>query len=117
MRPLFLLPRLVPRPPAPSGYSILPRGRRCSTSDSGRPIAAATGAGGNTTALVGTPEQVAESIVDYYDAGVTSILIRGFKPLEDAIDYGREVILVRAEVERRDRAAAKDSTSLASAAD
>jgi alkanesulfonate monooxygenase len=82
------------------------------------PIAAATGAGGNTTALVGTPEQVAESIVDYYDAGVTSILIRGFKPLEDAIDYGREVIpLVRAEVERRDRAAAKDSSSLASAAD
>jgi alkanesulfonate monooxygenase len=82
------------------------------------PIAAATGAGGNTTALVGTPEQVAESIVDYYDAGVTSILIRGFKPLEDAIDYGREVIpLVRAEVQRRDRAAAKDATSLASAAD
>lgn len=69
------------------------------------PIAAATGAGGNTTALVGTPEQVAESLLDYYDLGVTSILIRGFKPLEDVIDYGRELVpLVQAEVARRDRA-------------
>lgn len=68
------------------------------------PIAAATGAGGNTTALVGTPEQVAESLLDYYDAGVTNILIRGFRPLEDAIDYGREIIpLVHAEVAHRDR--------------
>jgi alkanesulfonate monooxygenase len=68
------------------------------------PIAAATGAGGNTTALVGTPEQVAESLLDYYDAGITTILIRGFRPLEDAIEYGREVLpLVKAEVARRDR--------------
>jgi alkanesulfonate monooxygenase len=71
------------------------------------PIAAATGAAGNTTALVGTPEQVAESLLDYYDAGVTTLLIRGFDPLEDAIDYGRELIpLVRAEVARRERQAA-----------
>lgn len=69
------------------------------------PIAAATGAGGNSTVLVGTPEQVAESILDYYDIGVTSILIRGFRPLEDAIEYGREVIpIVRQEVAARDRA-------------
>lgn len=67
------------------------------------PIAAATGAGGNTTALVGTPEQVAEAIVDYYDIGVRSILIRGFQPYEDAIDYGREIVpRVRDEVARRD---------------
>ncbi|WP_226889807.1 LLM class flavin-dependent oxidoreductase [Nostoc sp. MG11] len=46
--------------------------------------AAATGAYGNTTALVGTPEQVAESLFDYYDAGVTTLLIRGFDPVEDA---------------------------------
>lgn len=70
------------------------------------PIAAATGAGGNTTALVGTPEQVAESLLDYYDAGVSNILIRGFRPLEDAIEYGRDIIpLVRAEVARRDQLA------------
>lgn len=68
------------------------------------PIAAATGAAGNTTALVGTPEQVAESLLDYYDAGATTLLIRGFDPLEDAIDYGRELIpTVRAEVARRER--------------
>ncbi|MBD2731538.1 LLM class flavin-dependent oxidoreductase [Nostoc sp. FACHB-892] len=70
------------------------------------PIAAATGAAGNTTALVGTPEQVAEALVDYYDAGVTTLLIRGFDPLQDAIDYGREVIpLVRKEVAKRERQA------------
>ncbi|AFY34851.1 LLM class flavin-dependent oxidoreductase [Calothrix sp. PCC 7507] len=70
------------------------------------PIAAATGAYGNTTALVGTPEQVAESLVDYYDAGVTTILIRGFDPLADAIAYGRDVIpLVRDEVQRREQQA------------
>jgi alkanesulfonate monooxygenase len=68
------------------------------------PIAAATGARGNTTALVGTPEQVAEALLDYYDAGVTTILIRGFDPLPDAIEYGRELLpLVHAEVARRDR--------------
>ena len=69
-------------------------------------IAAAMGGAGNTTALVGTPEQVAESLLAYYDIGCTTLLIRGFDPLNDAIDYGRELIpLVRAEVARRDRAA------------
>lgn len=68
------------------------------------PVAAATGAGGNTTALVGTPEQVAESLLAYYDLGVTTLLIRGFDPLPDAIAYGRDLLpLVRAEVARRDR--------------
>jgi alkanesulfonate monooxygenase len=68
------------------------------------PIAAAMGGAGNTTALVGTPAQVAEALMDYYDLGVTTFLIRGFDPLNDAIDYGRELIpLVRAEVARRDR--------------
>jgi alkanesulfonate monooxygenase len=71
------------------------------------PIAAAVGGAGNTTALVGTPEQVAESLLDYHELGVTTLLIRGFDPLNDAIEYGRELIpLVRDEVARRDRAAA-----------
>ena len=71
------------------------------------PIAAAMGGAGNTTALVGTPEQVAESLLDYYEIGVTTLLIRGFDPLNDAIEYGRELIpLVRAEVARRERATA-----------
>jgi alkanesulfonate monooxygenase len=69
-------------------------------------IAAATGASGSTTALVGTPEQVAESLLDYYDAGATTILIRGFDPLQDAIDFGRNLIpLVRAGVAERERQA------------
>ena len=63
--------------------------------------ARATGARGNTTALVGTPEQVAEAMLEYYKIGVTTFLIRGFDPLEDAIDYGRELIpMVRREVAR-----------------
>jgi hypothetical protein len=45
---------------------------------------------------VGTPEQVAESLMAYYELGITTFLIRGFDPLDDAIDYGRELIpLVR----------------------
>jgi len=66
-------------------------------------IAAITGAAGNTTALVGTPEQVAESLMRYVDLGVDTLLIRGFLPYQDAIDYGRELIpLVRSEVARRE---------------
>jgi alkanesulfonate monooxygenase len=66
-------------------------------------VAAATGARGNTTALVGTPEQVAESMLAYYDLGVTTFLIRGFDPLEDAIDYGRALIpTVRRQIARRE---------------
>jgi alkanesulfonate monooxygenase len=65
-------------------------------------VAKVTGAGGNTTSLVGTPEQVADALLDYYDLGVTTFLIRGFDPLEDAIQYGRELIpLVRDAVKNR----------------
>jgi len=67
------------------------------------PIAKAVGAYGNTTALVGSPETVAQALLDYVDIGVTTLLIRGFDPLEDAADYGRRLIpLVREEVARRD---------------
>ena len=55
-------------------------------------IARETGARGNTTALVGTPQQVAEAFLDYYDLGVTTFLIRGFDPLEDALEYGRVLL-------------------------
>jgi alkanesulfonate monooxygenase len=82
------------------------------------PIAAATGAAGNSTALVGTPEQVAESLLDYYDAGVSTILVRGFLPLADAKEYGREVVpLVRAEVARRDREEAAKTRQAVAVAD
>ena len=69
------------------------------------PLASATGAAGNSTALVGTPETVARALLDYVDIGVTTILIRGYDPYDDAIDYGRHLLpLVREEVARRERA-------------
>lgn len=55
-------------------------------------IAALTGAKGNSTSLVGTPEQVADALLDYYDLGVTTFLIRGFDVIEDAEQYGRDLI-------------------------
>jgi alkanesulfonate monooxygenase len=58
----------------------------------------------NTTALVGTPEQVAEAIVRYYDLGVRGVLIRGFDPFVDAAEFGKELIpRIRALVVERDR--------------
>jgi alkanesulfonate monooxygenase len=72
-------------------------------------IAALTGAQGNSTGLVGTPEQVAESLLEYYDIGITTFLIRGFDPLGDAVAYGRELLpLVRDEVARRNSAIAAE---------
>jgi alkanesulfonate monooxygenase len=67
-------------------------------------LAAATGAAGSTTALVGTAEQVAESMLDYVDVGVTTLLIRGYDPYDDLADYAEVIRLVRDEVDRRDRA-------------
>ena len=70
------------------------------------PIAAASGASGSTTCLVGTPQQVADALLAYYDLGCSAFIIRGFDPLADAAEYGRELIpLVRAGVAQRRRAA------------
>ena len=59
-------------------------------------IAKVTGATGNSTALVGSYEQVADSLLAYVDLGVSTLLIRGFEPLADAYRYGRLISLVRA---------------------
>jgi alkanesulfonate monooxygenase len=55
-------------------------------------LAVATGAQGNSTALVGTPETVASALLEYYKLGATSLLIRGYDPRPDAIQYGEELI-------------------------
>jgi alkanesulfonate monooxygenase len=68
------------------------------------PLAAATGAAGNSTALVGTPEQVAEAMLAYVDIGVTTLLIRGYDAFDDARAHGEVVKLVREEVAHRDLA-------------
>ena len=45
------------------------------------PLAAATGAAGNSTALVGTPDTVAQALLDYVDIGVTTILLTRLRPV------------------------------------
>ncbi|MFE2429817.1 LLM class flavin-dependent oxidoreductase [Streptomyces sp. NPDC059373] len=67
------------------------------------PTAVATGGAGNSNALVGTPETVAQALLDYYDLGVDILSARGYDLLDDAIDFGRYVIpIVREEVAKRD---------------
>jgi alkanesulfonate monooxygenase len=55
-------------------------------------LAAATGAQGNSTALVGTPETVARAMLEYYKLGAASLLIRGYDPRPDAVQYGEQLI-------------------------
>jgi alkanesulfonate monooxygenase len=66
------------------------------------PTVTATNARGASTALVGSPQTIADSLLDYVDIGAELISIRGYDNLNDAIDYGRYVLpLVRAELDRR----------------
>ncbi len=105
--------QLGPRPQAEGARRLMEFAKQGEVHDERlwMPIAAAAGGSGNTTALVGTPEQVADSLLAYYDIGVTTLLIRGFDPLNDAIEYGRELIpLVREGVAKRERQAAAVGT-------
>ncbi|MEU8921308.1 LLM class flavin-dependent oxidoreductase [Kitasatospora sp. NPDC048545] len=76
------------------------------------PTAAATGGAGNSNALVGTPETVAQALLDYHDLGVDILSARGYHLLDDAIDFGRYVIpIVREEVAKRDAAKAAEQAA------
>jgi alkanesulfonate monooxygenase len=70
-------------------------------------IAAATGAPGNTSCLVGTAEQVADALLEYYKlGGLDYVLMRGFDPLNDALEFGDELIpRLKAGAEALDRSA------------
>ena len=72
-------------------------------------IARATGAPGNTSCLVGTPEQVAAAVLKYYRLGIHSFLLRGFENPDDTVAIGRDLIpLIRAgaaEIDRQAQAA------------
>lgn len=46
----------------------------------------------NSGALVGTPEQLVDALMDYYRAGVSGFILRGFDPVEDVIAIGRDII-------------------------
>ena len=71
-------------------------------------LAVATGAQGNSTALVGTPETVAKAMFEYYKLGASSLLIRGYDPRPDAVQYGEELIpRLRQLVAEHDAAMAK----------
>ena len=66
------------------------------------PIASASGAAGSTTCLVGTAEQVADSLMKYFDLGCDTFIIRGFDPLQDAKEYGKDLIpLIRRKASNR----------------
>jgi alkanesulfonate monooxygenase len=69
------------------------------------PTVTATNAGGATTALVGSPRTIADSILDYIDLGADLISIRGYDNFNDAVDYGRYVLpLVREGIRERENA-------------
>jgi alkanesulfonate monooxygenase len=60
-----------------------------------------TGPGGNSTALVGSPEQVARALMAYRRAGVDAFLIRGFDPLDDVVSWGQDLVpALREQAER-----------------
>lgn len=99
--------RAFPNPEAVGAQRLMEFARQAEVHDTRlwTPISAAVGGAGNTTALVGTPEQVVDSLMDYYELGVTTFLLRGFDPLNDAIEYGRKLFpLLRAAVAQRDGA-------------
>ncbi|MCW2522500.1 MAG: putative alkanesulfonate monooxygenase, partial [Frankiales bacterium] len=65
-------------------------------------IRATGGAGGASTALVGSYETVAAAILDQVDAGASIVSIRGFDILNDVVDYGQNLLpLVRQEIAHR----------------
>jgi alkanesulfonate monooxygenase len=47
---------------------------------------------------------VADALLDYYDLGITTFLIRGFDPLEDALAYGALIKATKALVAEREQA-------------
>jgi len=55
-------------------------------------VARVSGAKGNSSCLVGTPAQVADAMLKYYALGIDSFLIRGFDPLGDTTEFGKELI-------------------------
>ncbi len=66
------------------------------------PLVTASGGAGNSSALVGSPASVAEAMLDYYDIGVTTFLIRGYDPYADVAGYQEVISLVRAGARERE---------------
>lgn len=76
-------------------------------------IAGLTGGAGNSTALVGTPDQAAEAMLRYCDLGVTTLLLRWFDPVADAVAFGEE-LLPRLRAGTRRRSSSRPDVSVGS---
>ncbi|KAK3314370.1 luciferase-like domain-containing protein [Apodospora peruviana] len=73
------------------------------------PTVTATNARGASTALVGSYDTVAASLLDYVDLGAELLSIRGYDNLNDAIDYGRYILpRVKEGLKEREAKAAVD---------
>jgi len=59
------------------------------------------GARGNATALVGSPDTIIQSMLDYVSIGISGFVINGYDPIPDTAFYGRHII---PEVRRRSAA-------------
>lgn len=76
------------------------------------PTVTATNARGASTALVGSSQTIADSLLDYVNIGAELISIRGYDNLNDAIDYGRYILpRVRDALQERDRKRKRESSS------
>jgi alkanesulfonate monooxygenase len=49
---------------------------------------------------------VSEAMLRYYDLGFTTLLLKGFDPLSDAVDFGQRLVPLL-----REGAAARDSVA------
>ncbi len=57
----------------------------------------------NSGTLVGTPEQLVDALMDYYDVGVNAFIVRGFDPLTDIERIGKQILpAMRERVAKRD---------------
>lgn len=66
-------------------------------------ITRATAGRTHATTLVGTPQQVTEALMRYYDVGVDRFLITGYDTLTDVVGFGRELIpMIREAVARKE---------------
>ncbi len=55
-------------------------------------VAGLVAGGYNSTALVGTADQVSDALLEYYRLGIKNVLIRGFDPLNDAREFGQALL-------------------------
>ncbi|WP_459549613.1 LLM class flavin-dependent oxidoreductase [Nocardia sp. X0981] len=83
---------------AQKSLAVLERGEWHDTSFWAGAVAETSGAG-NSSALVGTPVEIAEALCRYHDIGVECFGLNGYETIEDVTVFGREVIpLVRADL-------------------